>query len=135
MQEDVSPILISDSLSIKWDHQKLHRIVLRLNFSKYCSSTSCTLGAKCYWSLLNSITDINIFVLPWWLSSTESACQCRRCRFHPWVDGIHRRRKWPPTPVFLPGNSHGQRNQVGYSPWGHKELDKIKQQHSYFWLD
>ena len=34
-----------------------------------------------------------------------------------------RRRKWQPVPVFLPGESHGQRNLVGYSPWGHKELD------------
>ena len=30
-------------------------------------------------------------------------------------------REWQPTPVFLPGKSHGQRNLVGYSPWGHKE--------------
>ena len=33
------------------------------------------------------------------------------------------RRKWLPTPVFLPGESHEQRNPVGYSPWGHKESD------------
>ena len=33
------------------------------------------------------------------------------------------RRKWQPTPVLLPGKSHGQRNLVGYSPWGCKELD------------
>ena len=33
------------------------------------------------------------------------------------------RRKWQPTPVFLPGESHGQRSQAGYSPWGHKESD------------
>ena len=32
------------------------------------------------------------------------------------------RRKWQPTPVFLPGKSHGQRNQVGYSPRGHKSV-------------
>ena len=32
-------------------------------------------------------------------------------------------RKWPPTPVFLPGESHGQRSLEGYSPWGHKESD------------
>ena len=36
------------------------------------------------------------------------------------------RRKWQPTPVFLPGKSHGQRNMVGYSPWGHKESDTIE---------
>ena len=37
--------------------------------------------------------------------------------FIPW------RRKWQPTPVFLPGKFHGYRSLVGYSPWGHKELD------------
>ena len=36
------------------------------------------------------------------------------------------RRKWQPTPVFLPEKSHGQRNLVGYSPKGHKELDMTK---------
>ena len=34
------------------------------------------------------------------------------------------RTKWQPTPVFLPGKSHGQRSLAGYSSWGHKELDK-----------
>ena len=33
------------------------------------------------------------------------------------------RREWQPTPVFLPGESHGQRSLVGYSPWGPKESD------------
>ena len=33
------------------------------------------------------------------------------------------RRKWQPTPVFLPGKSHGQRSLGGYSPWGRKESD------------
>ena len=33
------------------------------------------------------------------------------------------RRQWHPTPVLLPGKSHGRRNLVGYSPWGRKELD------------
>ena len=37
------------------------------------------------------------------------------------------RRKWQPTPVFLPGESHGQRSLGGYSPWGHKELDTTEQ--------
>ena len=32
-------------------------------------------------------------------------------------------RKWHPTPVFLPGKFHGQRSLMGYSPWGHKQLD------------
>ena len=33
------------------------------------------------------------------------------------------RRKWEPTPVFLPGEFHGQRSLAGYIPWGRKELD------------
>ena len=37
------------------------------------------------------------------------------------------RRAWQPTPVFLPGESHGQRSLVGYSPWGHKESDTTEQ--------
>ena len=52
----------------------------------------------------------------------ESACQCRRCGFDPWVGKIPWRRKWQPTPVFLPGKSHGQRSLAGYSPWGCKRV-------------
>ena len=44
-------------------------------------------------------------------------------RFDPWVGKIPWRRKWQPTPVLLPGKSHGQRSLVGYSPWGRKESD------------
>ena len=58
--------------------------------------------------------------LPRWLSGKEFACQCRRNRFDPWVRKIPWRRKWQSTPVFLPRQSHGQRNLVGYSPWGHR---------------
>ena len=35
----------------------------------------------------------------------------------------HKRRQWHPTPVLLPGKSHGQRSLVGCSPWGHEESD------------
>ena len=63
-------------------------------------------------------------------SGREPACQCRRCRRHgfsPWVGKIPWSRKWQPIPVFLPGESHGQRCLVGYSPWGHKESDMTYQ--------
>ena len=53
----------------------------------------------------------------------ESACPCRRPRFHSWVRTISWRRKWQPTPVFLPEEFHGQRSLAGYSPRGHKESD------------
>ena len=61
--------------------------------------------------------------LPRWFSGKESACQCRRRVFDPWIGKIPWRRKWQPTPVFLPGASHGQRSLVSYSPLGHKEID------------
>ena len=51
---------------------------------------------------------------PRWLSGNESTCQCRRCRFEPWVKKILWRRKWQPTSVFLPGKSHKLRSLVGY---------------------
>ena len=47
--------------------------------------------------------------LPRWYRGKEFTCQCSRCRFDPWVRKIPWKRKWQPTPVFLPGSSHGQR--------------------------
>ena len=49
--------------------------------------------------------------------------------FNPWVRKISWRRKWQPSPVFLPGKSHGQRSLVGYSPWGRKEWDRTERLH------
>ena len=63
------------------------------------------------------------FGLPRSCTGKESTCQSRRHRFDPWVRKIPWRRKWQPTPVFLPGESHGQRSLAGDSPWGHKESD------------
>ena len=82
--------------------------------------------------------------LPWWLGWKRICPQCRRPRFDPWVVlGV----KNPPanagdirdvgsipglerssggghgSPVFMAGESHGQRRLVGYSPWGRKESD------------
>ena len=68
---------------------------------------------------------------PSWLSGKESACQCRKCVFYPRVGKIPWRKKWQPTPVFLPGKSHDQRSLVGCSPWGHKESDTIKDMHTW----
>ena len=47
--------------------------------------------------------------------------QFGRPGFDPWVRKIPWRRKWQPSPVLLPGKSHGRRSLVGYSPWGRKE--------------
>jgi len=51
--------------------------------------------------------------LPRWHGGKESACQYRRCKrfgVDPWVRQIPWSRKWQPTPIFLPGKFHGQRN-------------------------
>ena len=61
--------------------------------------------------------------LPRWFTGKESTCQCRRHGFNPWIRKIPWKRKWQPTPVFLPRRFHEQRSLAGYSPWGHKELD------------
>ena len=45
-----------------------------------------------------------------------------------------RRRQWHPTPVLLPGKSHGWRSLVGYSPWGREELDMTERLHFHFLL-
>ena len=66
---------------------------------------------------------------PRWLHGKEPSCQCRSHRrpgFNPWVGKIPWRRKWQPMPVFLPGESYGQRSLVGYSPWGTKSQTQLK---------
>ena len=53
------------------------------------------------------------------------------------IDGLafkQWRRQWHPTPVLLPGKSHGQRSLVGCHPWGHEELDMTERLHFHFSL-
>ena len=75
-----------------------------------------------------------VSVLAGWASrlvcGKEPTCYCRshrRAGLDPWVGKIPWRRKWQPTPVFLPGESHGQRSLEGYNPWGGKESDTTQQ--------
>ena len=49
----------------------------------------------------------------------------KRYGLYPWVGEIPWRRAWQPTPIFLLGESHGERSLAGYSPWGHKVSDTI----------
>ena len=67
--------------------------------------------------------------LPRWCSSKEPTCQCpcKRQDFDPRVGKIPWSRKWQPTPVFLPGKSHGQWSLAGYSLRGHKKSDTTEQ--------
>ena len=55
--------------------------------------------------------------LPRWLSGKESACQCKRLGFDPWIGKIPWRRKWQPASGNLRRKFHGRRSLVGYSSW------------------
>ena len=61
----------------------------------------------------------------------DNAGDTRKPSFHPSIRNIPCRRKWYPTPVSLPGKSHGQRSQVYYSSWGHTKSDMIEQLHTH----
>ena len=72
---------------------------------------------KMMWVTLGRLASLDALVhcevLTRWCRGKESACKCRRCKrwcFHPWVGKIPWRRKWQPTPVFMPGKSHGERD-------------------------
>ena len=59
--------------------------------------------------------------------------QCRTPGFDPWVGKMPWRRKLLTTPVFLPGEFHGQRNIVSYSPWITKSWTWLCNQHTLLW--
>ena len=65
-----------------------------------------------------------------WFRGNSVCLESGRPGFDLWVGKIPWRRKWQPTPVFLPGESHGGRSLVGYSPWGRKESDTTERIHS-----
>ena len=98
-----------------------HRLpgLCRLHFRRaLCRSSFTLVGKTASWGL------------PRWLRGQDSTCQCgsrRRRGFDPWVGKTPWRRTWPPTPVFLPGEFHGQRSLAGYSPWGRRESDMTEQ--------
>ena len=72
--------------------------------------------------------EIGAFLMAQWYRAIAGLClQCRRPRFEPQIGKIPSRGKWLPAAVVLPGESHGQRNLMGYSPWGRKESDMTEQ--------
>ena len=85
-------------------------------------------GLACIYSISGSLSHTKAMMLPT-QTGREPACQFRRhkrCGLDPWIKKIPWRRAWQPTPVLLPGKSHGQRSLVGYSPRGHKGSDKTE---------
>ena len=92
-----------------WNHKLLkYKENALLIFAAIPIWNYCVFSLFCLWD-----------EIPRWLSGKESACQRRRCRrrgFDPSVRKISWRRAWQPTPVFLPGEAHGQRHLSDNSP-------------------
>ena len=70
---------------------------------------------------------------PQWFIGKEPAYQCRRCGLESWVRKTPWKRKWQPTPVFLSGESHGQKSLAGYQPWRGKESDMTEWLNTHAW--
>ena len=70
----------------------------------------------------------------WPRDQTHISCIGRQILYHWASREAWWRRKWQPTPVFLPGESHGRRSLVGCSPWGHEESDTTEWHHFHFSL-
>ena len=86
----------------------------RRTFGKWTDKTSWV------WLLREEKSETTLW-RSWW--KPENKAQLSRDKY--WnasLKNSHWRRKWQPTPVFLPGISHGQRIVVGYSPWGCKRV-------------
>ena len=99
---------------------------------------------KSIWSLTEKAMAPHSSTLAWKIPWTEEPGRLQSMGSlgvgHNWATSLslstfmHWRRQWHPTPVFLPGKSHGQRILVGCSPWGCKELDTTEQLHFHFSL-
>ena len=75
---------------------------------------------------IKSLRMLVFMVVTQMVNNLSSELQCRGLGFNPCFWKIPWRRKWQPTPAFLPGKSHRQRSLVGYSARGHKESDTTK---------
>ena len=93
----------------------------------------CVLSLTCR-SLRASLVSKRVKRLPamWEIWVQSLGQEWGRPGFSPWVRKIPCRRKWQPTPVILPGKSHGRRSLVGYSSWGRKESDTTERLHFHF---
>ena len=92
----------------------------------WCSKWGCKESdttEQLNWTELKTIIGYTPTWVPRWHRGKESTCQSKRSGLDPSVGKIPGRRKWQPTPVFLPGKSHGQRSLVDCSPWGRKASD------------
>ena len=118
--------LISPCYSLELCIQWVYLSFSPLPFTSLLFTAICKASSDSHYSYIQVLVKSG---LPTWQSGKESACQCRRRKrrvFDPWVGKIPWRKKWQPTPVFLPEEPHGQRQLVGYSPCGCKEMDVLE---------
>ena len=109
--------MLCDLGPMTWSLQALISASLPLQHgeSNWCVPSS-TLSDPVNHSLLFGTLSLEDAV--WWFpdgSRGRVLLQCRRCSFYAWFGKTPWRKKWQPTPVFLPGKFHGQRSLVGYS--------------------
>ena len=140
----MSPCRVAQGGNPQWQHIAMHTCVQRPKFMLIPFHLDVTLIQSIHlwmqrdflfyfqskvltisfiWSALRQFKGF-----PGGTSGKESICQCgrqmsKRCGISLWVRKIPCRRAWQPTPVFLPGESLGQRRLAGYSWRGHKESD------------
>ena len=80
-----------------------------------------------FWKFVTSLLFLSLFLCDLMVAQVvKNSPGYRRPSFNPWVRNIFWRREWKPTPVFLPGEFHGQRSLAGYSPCGRKKSDMIE---------
>ena len=65
--------------------------------------------------------------MPGFPAAQKNSAVMRRLGFNPWVGKTPWGKEWQFTPVFLLGESHGQRSLAGCSPWGRKSLSRLSQ--------
>ena len=124
-----TPLTVSSSHQVCISGAHSFFLVVCLQLKSLCRS-ALVFGKHVSNSLLSfsfSLWRPNWF--PRWFSGKGSACCCRRCRFNSSVAKIPCRRKWPPTPVFLLEEFHGQRSLVVYSSWGRKDSNMTENAH------
>ena len=76
-----------------------------------------------YWLSILNIPVLHVKVFPGGSAVTNLPTMHWKHMFDLWVGMIPRRRAWQPTPIFLPGESHGQKSLMGSRTWGHRESD------------
>ena len=115
----IYPSMLENCMRIFHWHPKINMCKTKLIFfSPHSSSFQKTDLTSFMDLILTSSTG-----LPLWIKWKRACLQWRRPRFDPWIRKVPWRKEWTLTPVFLPGEFHGHRSLVGYSPWGCKESD------------